>query len=700
MKKEALNAYLLNNNLSQTGVYGYYEFNTGRKQFLYNNYYSGEQSPVLFSIVGFFIDEGGALYTNSDIGTIYSKSGEQKDLPFRVTVNGNGTITSAYIDAGNVGGNAGGNVLGNVGTGLYYETPTTFVASTNGEQAIIDPIMYANYESGTRYDLNPLVSFGSSTGVIRSALQTSLGSGHFSGRDCLRFSSGFKDTDWTIFIDYKTNKDFALGKSKVLLTSYDNWVTNKGFAVTIDDSFKLNFEYKTTSGEINNYPLSIDLQETNLISISKNSETNNFLFGKHNLTEEEHNFDSVQVVYSGNSHLYIGGIYNNSYANTGYTGFSGYINEILFLNQTCNSEQLTNLSNLFSVTGYEAAKSGKITGYYPIVTGVDTEALVTGSSGVVGYDLITGTFDGGTGYAPSGIVSGIVSTGIVVYYDPVNSGIFEDFITIPEQFFTDSTLKNKYAETVLSFEQPLISTDILEVYSFNSFDSTQPNNINVSFSSTPGQLYFDKYIENTQFSLYENGVYQKSGKDFNFFNYRSLIDSTFYAPYSNSREEEVFACSIPNNAYSVSGFTFIPSAGSNYTYSNFPFSLDNNTGYFIYLNGQKLVSGASFDYTITSNTLTINNAANIYDSGTIDIGGIRSGSSRNYINAYETYSPPLYVSGFSYGLIDEVIFLNGQRLKKNDDYFKTSSGKLNLRNSNVARQNSLFFSNNTGFFNV
>jgi hypothetical protein len=222
----------------------------------------------------------------------------------------------------------------------------------------------------------------------------------------------------------------------------------------------------------------------------------------------------------------------------------------------------------------------------------------------------------------------------------------------------------------------------------------------VSFSSTPGQLYFDKYIENIQFSLYENGVYQVSGKDFKFFNYRSLIDSTFFTPYSNSREEEVFACSIPNNAYSISGFTFNPSAGSNYTYSNFPFSLDNNTGYFIYLNGQKLVSGASFDYTISSNTLTINNAANNYDTGTIDIAGIRSGVSRNYVNAYGSYSPPLYVSGFSYGLIDEVIFLNGQRLKKNDDYFKTSSGKLNLRNANVPRQNSLFFSNDTGFFNV
>ena len=38
MNKSALRAYLNNNNLQEDGVYGYYEFNTGHKGFLYNNY--------------------------------------------------------------------------------------------------------------------------------------------------------------------------------------------------------------------------------------------------------------------------------------------------------------------------------------------------------------------------------------------------------------------------------------------------------------------------------------------------------------------------------------------------------------------------------------------------------------------------------------------------------------------------------------
>lgn len=704
MKKEALIAYLNNNNLDPTGVYGYYEFNTGRKQFLYNNYYSGENF-VLLSVTGLKVPFPGAgvYYTQNDTGYIYSKYGEHKNIPFRVTVDGGGGITSAYIDAGNVGGNVQGNVIGGLGTGLYYETPDAYIISqdplTDGDLYFPQVLTTINYDYGTRYDLNPLVSVGLSTGVIQSAFTTTVGSGYFDGNDTLRFASSFSDTDWTMFVDYKTDKDFGLGKSKILLTSYDN-STNKGFAVTIDDSFHLNFEHKTDNGQIENYPLGIELQQNNIVSISKSAETNTILFGRHNITENEHIFDKREIAYSGNSNLYIGGFNNNLYSNACYTGFSGYINEILFLNQACNSEQLTNLSSLFAITGYIAPKTGIESGYYPLVTGVDTEALVTGSSGIVGYDLLSGLYDGGTGYAPSGIISGIASTGIVVYYDPVNSGVYEDVVTLPEQFFYDDTIKNKYAETVLSFENKLESTDILEIYSFNSFDSSQPSNFEVKFSSVPGQLYLDQSLDNVQFSLYENGVYQVSGQDYRFFSFRNLIDSTVFNPYSNDRVEEVFNCSFPNNAYTVSGFTFTPSAGSNYTYSNFPFSLNNNTGYFLYLNGQKLVQGASYDYTIAGSTLTINNAANNYDTGTIDIAGIRSGSSRNYINAYGTYSPPLYVSGFSYGLIDEVIFLNGQRLKRNDDYFKTASGKLNLRNSNVTRQETLFFSNNTGFFNV
>lgn len=707
MQKEALEAYLKNNNLDISGVYGYYEFNTGHRDFIYNNYYSGENF-VLLSVTGISVVSGGLNYSNSsntnNSGDIVSIYGEHKNIPFKISTSA-GAITSAYIDAGNVGGNVEGNVAGNtlgILTGLYYETPNYSISNTAGTGAALEFKMYPNYDYGTRYDLNPFASVAPNSGVVSGAIKpgsSHLGSGLFSGRDCLKFSSGFLDESWTFFIDYKVDKSFAPGKSKILLTSYDNWNLPSGFAVTIDDGNHLNFEYRDASNNIQSFPADINLQECNLISVSKDNDSSSIILGKHDLAEEKHEFEKFTVSYNKTKNLYVGGFKNGIYSNASYTGFSGYVNEILFLNQSCNSEQLQELSNLFSVTGYTAATTGLSTTYFPIVTGIDVSAQVIASSGNVGYDLRYNTVDGVTGYYPSGIVSGITESGTVLYYDPINSGQSEDYIAVQEKFYINEDKKKTYAPKILSFETKVSDNDIFEMYSFDNFDADKTSNLEVNFSSSPGKLYFQETITGSKFNLYENGVYQVSGEDYSYNNKTSIVDSNSYAPYSNA-EDESMTSSLPNESYTVSGFTFIPTNGQNYTYSNFPLSLSNSTGYLLYLNGQKLVSGAAYDYDVVGSDLVINNSSYNYESGKINIAGIRSGASRNYIKAYQTVGSDYYVTGYSYNLIDEMIFLNGQRLKQNVDYLKVSSGSLTLRNANVDKKTFPFFTGETNFFNV
>ena len=87
MNKLALQAYLNNNNLQPDGVYGYYEFNTGYQNFLYNNYYSG-QNYALLSVTGISVVSGGGGYVSSvgvnNSGDLISVSGEQKNIPFKI----------------------------------------------------------------------------------------------------------------------------------------------------------------------------------------------------------------------------------------------------------------------------------------------------------------------------------------------------------------------------------------------------------------------------------------------------------------------------------------------------------------------------------------------------------------------------------------------------------------------------------------
>ena len=704
MNKLALQAYLDNNNLQTDGVYGYYEFNTGFQNFLFNNYYSG-QNYALLSVTGISVVSGGGGYVSSNAtnnsGDLISVSGEQKNIPFKIVASA-GVVTSAFIDAGNVGGNVGGNIGGNPTnyTGLYYEVPSFTISNTVGTGLVLNLKTIANTLSGTRYDLNPLLARGTS-GMIKSAIGSSslsLGSGYFTGDGCLEFSSGFNDSDWTMFIDCKVDSEFAVGKSKILLTSYYDWTLPSGFAVTIDDSRDLNFEYRTNENQVNSYSTHLPIEENNLISISKDDSSNSILIGKHDLSENKHEFQKFEVAYNKNKRLYIGGFRSNYYLNSGYTGFSGYINEILFLNQSCNSDQLTELSNLFAVTGYSPATTGSVITNYPLVTGVDSAALITTSSGNVGAVLY---YDAdGNAYYPSGIIGNINQTGILIYYDPVNSGQLEETINIDEIFYVNSGLITKYAPKILSFNTQIENADSMEIYYYSSFDSSKPSSLEPNFSAAPGKLYFNNDVSDVKFNLYGNGIRQVSGVDYDYAANNSVIDSNSYSSYSNNIDDNVFVSSLPESVSVVSGFSFAPTQGSNYTYSSFPFSLANDSGYLLYLNGQKLIQGASFDYTASAGTLTINNSSYDYNSGNIDVANIRSGSPRTYINSYGVVGANFYTTGINNTVIDENIFLNGQRLTRDVDYVKVSSGDLRIRNAVVPNQTFPFFIGETGFFNV
>jgi hypothetical protein len=697
MNKSALQAYLANNNLQEDGVYGYYEFNTGHKGFLYNNYYSGE-NYVLLSITGINIISGGDLYQDTaginNSGDIISVSGEHKNLPFTIDAT-NGVVTSITIVGG---GNIGGNIAGNPTnyTGLYYEVPSYNISNTSGTGLVLEIKTVPNIESGTRYELNPLVTKGTS-GMIKSAIEIdslSLGSGHFTGNGCLQFSSGFDDTNWTMFIDCQVGANFAIGRSKVLLTSYrQGWTSKTGFAVTIDDGRHLNFEYKNNETGINSFATNLTIQENALISISKDEESNSFLFGIHDLSENE----KFQVSYTKGNALSIGGLPFSNYLNSGYTGFSGYINEILFLNQSCNSDQLQNLSNLFSITGYIPATTGSNIINYPIVTGVDSSAIVTTSSGNVGYELIYDS--NGNAYYPSGISGAINQTGILVYYDPTTSGQFEEIINIDEVFLSNQDLKNKYSPKYLSFQTQIENSDSMEIYYYSSFDSSKDSNLEPNFTSAPGKLYFDTGVSNVKFNLYNNGVYQVSGVDYDYYSKNSVIDSNSYKSYSNSIEDNIFISSLPESVSVVSGFTFIPTEGEEYQYPSFPFSLANDSGYLLYLNGQKLTQGINADYNMVGGTLIINPDYN-YNSGIINIANIRSGDTRTYINSYGVVGSNFYTTGFNTPIIDENVFLNGQRLRRDIDYVKVSSGDLRIRTANIGVKTFPFFTGETGFFNV
>ena len=79
----------------------------------------------------------------------------------------------------------------------------------------------------------------------------------------------------------------------------------------------------------------------------------------------------------------------------------------------------------------------------------------------------------GNAYYPSGIIGNINETGVLIYYDPVNSGSFSESTNIDEVFLVDSGAMSKYAPKFLSFNTEIANSDSMEIYYYSSFDSSK-----------------------------------------------------------------------------------------------------------------------------------------------------------------------------------------------------------------------------------
>lgn len=714
MKKEILNVYLEQNNLPDDCVLGVYEFNTGslNSPILFNNYYSGTNYGLL-SITGFQIISGGAGYTNGDTGRIVANSNEFVDLTFIVNTSA-GTVDSAYMN-GNVGNIGTGNVAGNVGTGLYFTVPIAeFPESETGTGAVIIPLTRESIDYTTRYDLFPLVGIGATSGPIRSGISptsTTKGSGVFRGRDSLRFADKFDYDNWTVFIDFKNSGiDPFLGKSRILLSSYTSFTnTTGGFALTINDANRLNFEYRDQNSGINSFPVDIQLQDYNLVSVSNNRDGNKISIGYHNLAEDEHNIETFDINYpqqATNKQLYFGGV-GASYPNTIYTGFNGLINEILVLKESLNDDQLITLSKAFYTTGYDAPTLSYNQVSYLIPTGVVTQEISIGS-GISGYSgtltLTTGA-DGSvtTGYTQSGISGNITSSGTLILYGSESGSYFEE-VQVSEKFYYDTGQIRKYAPNLISLENTVENQDVIETYYFDIKDSIFTPTLQAEFSSKPGSVYVSKEITGKSANLYYNGIFQVSGVDYSLFLENNSFETTGNVYYTFNKEKDVYTSTLQSSGYLISGFDFIPSSSSDYALNNFPLDLTLQNGYLLYLNGQKLTSGSSYDYTYDGTNLIILTSGKNYESGRIEIGAIRSGkTSTDSIGSkiHEISSGDgSYLYSSAQNLIDEVIFFNGQRLYKNLDYVKTTSGNLNIRKKKIENKDFQFYNNEDSFFEL
>jgi hypothetical protein len=393
------------------------------------------------------------------------------------------------------------NQLWNSGSGLFYpfatgSTPTgatrfvTDITLTNGGNSYLTAptiVIAAPSGSGTRAmatallgpdtgriyaESFPGLSVGGTNAVVTGMLS---GSGiFFSGNnDFLRIGNHLPFDNFTALINFGPS-GHVKGTNQVLLASMEYTHQQSGFILSINDANRLVFEYmdKSSTDSVRRHRIhDEELGKNNLVAISKDDTHKVLTVCFHDLADHDTRSKVYHIPgYRDSNTLYLGG-FTNSGNKTDYTGFAGRIYDFLLLNGAANAVQCDALSKAFFTTGYTPSGTTGVFSYFPIVTGVVFQTVVTGS-GITGYSLgaISIPDKDGTNITvyDTAPLTGNLSGSGVVYLSGTSSGVRITQMAVPEQFYFSNPYIKQYAEEYLvMLNYSVVPTDMIQIYSFS-----------------------------------------------------------------------------------------------------------------------------------------------------------------------------------------------------------------------------------------
>ena len=269
---------------------------------------------------------------------------------------------------------------------------------------------------GVDTSTNPLILLG--TGQNRSHVS---GSGHFDGQTIYSMEGDFPTEDWSMYIDFGPFDGIEnRSQGKVIVSTMRSPNDTSGFNVGLNGANKVYFEYYHPSGYLQRVSANqFELASKNLISISYTKQTHvgisgynynssgDILFTREdsysfpsNLTIKHHNLANrpaagedllpSEAVYfsdtdtNSSKSLYIGDFYSG---NSDYTGYSGYLNNIVIFSGEGEREMRSaQIGAAFFLNEFELKTTGIQTTYEFINTGSGFyENQITGT-GITGYE--------------------------------------------------------------------------------------------------------------------------------------------------------------------------------------------------------------------------------------------------------------------------------------------------------------------------
>lgn len=540
----------------------------------------------------------------------------------------------------------------------------------------------SQYSGSNVYDFyNPALSV-SETGRISQSIV----SGNFGGNTKLKVLGKVNATDWTIFTAFNHLETGFSGVSKVIFSSKSGDSSTSGLTFGINGCNRLFCEHNTQSSGKRIYTVDDDLDNKNLVSLSK---INSDLFiGVHQFNDSLNKLSTDSqfelLDFTPSNDLYIGGM---KVSGSNYRNFSGNINSFMVLDKGLNFAERNTFAKAFFCSGFAPSFYQDETNNFIKVTGLKFESLPV-STGITGYVAIlagTETVDGGVinRYTYSGVTGVVYETGIVEMTGIVSG-------TSTRTFFYEASGLIDYGYSVPFGNSKILllnnfDSSYKEVYSFSGVNNDDLNLI-PNFSQDTNTYSIFPTGAGEWLNLYVNGISEPLVSGFS-----SQMSGEFIIS-KNSISSELFFDVFDSPVYdiifgsgSLTGLTTQDVTNGSKAFSG---SYINNRD--LYLNGMKLTSG--IDYSGVGATVVLST------TGLIDGDILVLPKHNKNLSRYTGYNDNNFNT--SLRLFDEQVWVNGLRQIKGTDYQKLSNFNLNYSTFSLDPMTDIIYNNNTDYFNV
>ena len=311
-------------------------------------------------------------------------------------------------------------------------------------------------------DLYPAISVGSTSNPTSS---TPAGSGYFDYTDRLQVGTGINVEDWCVFFNFLQSTPPSGVSSSILASTMSNPNDTSGVNIGLNAANKVYVDFINSSGNRQTYVHSQELSNfNNLVSVGKDGESLEIIY--HDFINDKNDLEVFDVSGAKNSTDWFIGAMPTMYG--GYTGFSGYFDDILITKGGYAAAAKNIISDAFFTTGLESGYNKEVVVYSNEVTGRTLNYTGVTGTGVTGYEnVLVDTVNGVPIYNSSG-VTGLL-TGITVEYLTGGLNISGTGISGVEPYNDfDFNYANKYADNCLIFNKKIDTSLKYEIYTFNS----------------------------------------------------------------------------------------------------------------------------------------------------------------------------------------------------------------------------------------